>query len=208
MELSLPPSCRVDKPIPKITFFRKGTIWTRIKDEFTDAIAKIIWKYKLSPETLSIPVSWSIEEIQVFEIELKAKSIPKNVLKVIDNLIPYPILYVFISDECRAYGITLKNDPNKSYYFSEWDETIDFDFHGITLEKVYQNIIKKFIREAPTHEQDFEEIVATERKITTLRNEIQALQNKVSAEKQFKKKVSLNLLLKQKEKELQSLTLS
>lgn len=208
MELLLPPSCKVDKPIPKITFFRKGTISTRIKDEFTDAITKITWKYKLSHETLSIPPTPLVEELQIFEIELKKKKIPISVLKVIDTLIPYPILYHFTYADSRAYGITLKNDPSKSYYFSEWDEQIEFDFHGITLEKVYQNIIKKFIREAPTDSHDFEEIVTTERKITTLRNEIQALQNKVSAEKQFKKKVSLNLLLKQKEKELQSLTLS
>ncbi len=208
MELLLPPSCLVNKFIPKNKFFSKATLGTRIKDEFTDAIAKITWKYKLSHETLSIPPTPLVEELQIFEIELKEKKIPVSVLKVIDTLIPYPILYLFTYADHRAYGITLKNDPNKSYYFSEWDEQIEFDFHGITLEKVYQNIIKKFIREAPIHEQDFEEIVATERKITTLKNDIQALQNKVSAEKQFKKKVSLNLLLKQKEKELLSLTLS
>ena len=202
MELILPPSCLVAKTIPKNKFFSKTTLATKIKDEFTSALAKITWKYKLSHDTLSIPTTPRVEEIQIFEIELKEQKIPISVLKVIDTLIPYPILYVFRYETHTAYGITLKYDPNKSYYFSEWDEDIVFDFHGITLEKVYENIIKRFIREAPTDSHNFEEIVATERKITTLKNEIQALQNKISTEKQFKKKVSLNVLLKGKEKEL------
>jgi len=205
MDINLPKSCFVNKFIPKNTFTNKAMLTSRVKDDFTQSLQRITWKYKLSPETISIPAQWNVEEIQIFEIELKEKVIPHNVLKVIDKLIPYPILYVFKYAENTAYGITLKNDPNKSYYFSEWNEPIVFEFHAINLEKVYQNIIKRFIREAPTENQGFEEIVATERKITTLKNEIQALRNKILSEKQFKKKVSLNVLLKEKEKELQSL---
>ncbi len=205
MNLNLPKDCLVNKFIPKNTFSNKTTLTSRIKDDFTQSIQKITWRYKLSPETLSIPVSWTVEEIQVFEIELKEKSIPQNVLRVIDKLIPYPILYIFSYDDNFAYGITLKDDPNKSYYFSEWNEPIEFDFHAINLEKVYQNIIKKFIRQVSTESMSFTEVVATDKKISTLSAEILALKNKIQAEKQFKKKVSLNLLLKKKEKELQSL---
>lgn len=205
MDLNLPKDCLVNKFIPKNTFSNKTTLTSRIKDDFTQSIQKITWKYKLSPETLSIPVSWQVEEIQVFEIELKEKSIPQNVLRVIDKLIPYPILYIFSYGDNFTYGITLKNDPNKSYYFSDWNELIEFDFHAINLEKVYQNIIKKFIRQVSTESMSFTEVVATDKKISTLSAEILALKNKIQAEKQFKKKVSLNLLLKKKEKELQSL---
>jgi hypothetical protein len=205
MDLNLPKDCLVNKFIPKNTFSNKTTLTSRIKDDFTQSIQKITWKYKLSPETLSIPVSWQVEEIQVFEIELKEKSIPQNVLRVIDKLIPYPILYVFIYGDNFAYGITLKDDPNKSYYFSEWNEPIEFDFHAINLEKVYQNIIKKFIRQVSTESMSFTEVVATDKKISTLSAEILALKNKIQAEKQFKKKLELNRVLLSRSQELQSL---
>ncbi len=205
MDLNLPKDCLVNKFIPKNTFSNKAVLTSRIKDDFTQSIQKITWKYKLSPETLSIPSSWNVEEVQIFEIELKEKTIPTNVLKVIDTLIPYPILYVFIYAENFAYGITLKDDPNKSYYFSEWNEQIEFDFHAINLEKVYQNIIKRFIRQVSTENMDFAEVVATDKKISTLSAEILILNNKIQAEKQFKKKLELNRILQSRSQELQSL---
>jgi len=124
---------------------------------------------------------------------------------VIDKLIPYPILYIFSHGDNFAYGITLKDDPNKSYYFSEWNEPIEFDFHAINLEKVYQNIIKKFIRQVSTENMDFAEVVATDKKISTLSAEILALKNKIQAEKQFKKKLELNRILLSRSQELKSL---
>ena len=55
--------------------------------------SKIIWKYKLSKDTINILGTNNVEEIQIFEIELKSKIIPKNILQIIDKAIPYPILY-------------------------------------------------------------------------------------------------------------------
>lgn len=205
MDLDLPIGCLVNKFIPKSTFSNKAVLSTKIKDDFTQSIQKITWKYKLSPETLGVPISWNVEEIQIFEIVLKEKTIPQNILRVIDKLIPYPILYSFVYAENYAYGITLKNDPNKSYYFSEWNEQIDFDFHAINLEKVYQNIIKRFIRGVPRDSQNFEEIIATDKKIATLKNDIQMLKNKIQGEKQFKKKLELNQKLQSRSQELKSL---
>ena len=206
MDLNLPNDCLVNKFIPKNTFSNKATLTSRIKDDFTQSIQKITRKYKLSPETLSIPASWTVEEIQIFEIELKEKSIPQNVLRVIDKLIPYPILYVFSYDDNFAYGITMKDDPNKSYYLSEWNEKIDFNFHAINLERVYENIIKKFIRQVvSTENMNFAKVVVTDKKITTLSSEIQALKNKIQVEKQFKKKLELNQILQSRSQELRSL---
>jgi hypothetical protein len=205
MDLNLPRNCLVNKFIPKSKFFSKTAVSTKIRDDFTGNIQKITWKYKLSPETLSIPAWGDTEEIQIFEIELKEKVIPQNVLRVIDKLIPYPILYVLIYDGHLTYGISLKNDPSRSYYFSEWDEIIEFNFHNINLEKIYQGIIKKFIKYTDTSLSNFQEIVATEKKINTLSDEIQMLKNKIQGEKQFKKKLSLNTLLREKQSEQEKL---
>lgn len=205
MDLKLPKESYVNKFIPKNKFFGKTVLSTKIKDEFTEKIQKITWKYKLSPETLSISKTANVEEIQVFEIELKEKIIPQNVLKVIDKLIPYPILYIFVFWEDTAFWITLKDDINR-YYFSEWNEEIDFDFHWINLEIVYENTIKKFIRQVNVENNNFLDIIWKDKRVSILKSEIQALKNKIKSEKQFNKKVILNNNLQLKTKELEILT--
>ncbi len=205
MEFRLPKQSEVNKFIPKNSFFSKAVLSTRIKDEFTDSIQRITWRYKIAESTVGIQKTANVEEFQIFELELKEQSIPQNVLKVIDKLIPYPILYVFTYGENFAYGITIKDDPSRKYYFSEWNEPIDFDFHAPNIEMTYQNCIKRFIRRTGTEEKDFDSIVETDRRIEKLQTEIQTLKNKIRSEIQFNKKVELNKILQARTEELQTL---
>lgn len=206
MEFVLPQQAYVQKFISKSKFFDKAAVSTKLKKEFTDKIQKIMWKYKLAGDTIGVPKTDKVEEIQIFEIQLKEQTIPKNALKIIDKAIPYPILYIFIYEEHIAYGITLKEDNSQSYYFSEWDEEITFNFTGIDLEKVYQGIIKKFIKNINVENKEFATIVDTDKRIKILGKEINILKSKVKNEKQFNKKVELNKTLQIKKKDLVSLT--
>jgi hypothetical protein len=205
MEFKLPSQSKIQKFVPKNIFFSKAVVNTKLKKEFTDKIQKITWKYKLAEDTIGIPKTESTQEIQIFEIQLKEQTIPKNVLKLIDRSIPYPILYVFVFETHIAYGITLKGDRRQNYYFSDWDEELAFDFFGITLEKVYQGIVRQFIRGMPEKKGDFAIIIETDRRKKALEKEMAALKNKVKNEKQFHKKVELHKVLQDKAKELESL---
>ncbi|MEI7604499.1 MAG: DUF4391 domain-containing protein [bacterium] len=202
MIFNLPKQAYVNRFVPKSKFFEKIVINTKLKQEFTDKIQKITWKYKLAEETIGIPKTELVEEIQIFEIQLKEKIIPKNVLRIIDKAIPYPILYVFIFEDHFAYGITLKDDSNQRYYFSDWDEEKNFTFAGLNLEKVYQSIITNFIS-ISTEKKDFDTIIATDKQIEVLEKEINALSNKIKNEKQFNRKVEMNNTLLQKKKILE-----
>jgi hypothetical protein len=205
MEFNLPNSALVNRFIPKNKFFEKAIVNTKLKNEFTDKIKRITWKYKLAEKSIGIPATKSVEEIQVFEIELKQKSIPQNVLKLINKTIPYPILYIFTYGEEFLYGIALKQDKGFEYYFSEWNEPIDFDFSGHNMEKVYQNTIKHFIKKTDTGGKDFQQIVATDKEIKQLEKEINTLKKKIKKEKQFNKKVEFNTQLLKKKKRLNEL---
>lgn len=206
MEFRLPKQSEVNKFIPKNAFFSKAVLSTKIKDEFTDSIKKITLRHKIAESTVGIQKTANIEEFYIFELELKEKFIPQNVLKVIDKLIPYPILYVFTYRDDFAYGITIKNDSNRKYYFSEWNEPIDFDFHAPNIEIAYQNCIKRFIRRVSIGEKDFSTIIETDRRVEKLQTEIQTIRSKIRSEKQFNKKVVLNQTLQERIEELQSLT--
>ena len=205
----LPENALVNKFVAKTKFYEKATLSSKLHNEFIHKIQKITWKYKLSENTIGISKTSKVTEIQIFEIELKEQIIPRNVLKVIDKAIPYQILYQFVYKDNTAYGITLKGMTEREgttphhYYFSEWNEAIDFDFTGIDLEKVYQKLIKVFISSAAKNQGDFQAIIETDNTIKRLEKEIVALSSKISKEKQFNRKVELNKSLLDKQQQLQ-----
>ena len=202
----LPRAAFVNKFIPKSKFYAKTALSAKLQKEFSDKIQKITWKYKLAESTVGITKTDKVIEIQIFEIDLKEQVIPKNILKVIDKAIPYQILYRFIYKENEAYGITLKENKNaENYYFTEWNEKKIFDFTGIDLEKVYQKIVKTFIRSEAQAKSSFNEIIDTDNKIKALNEEIAALENKISREKQFNRKVELNKVLLEKKAQLKKI---
>lgn len=205
MDFWLPPQTRVDKYIPKNKFYEKAVVSSKLKQDFINQIQKITRIYKLAEDTLWIDKTESVEEIQIFEIQLKQQVIPKKVLKLIDKSIPYPILYVFIYEDNTAYGITLKDDPSKPYFFSEWNKEMNFDFNKHTLETVYQWLVTSFIVGGEEEATSFEEIVDKDKQRKMLEKEIQILENKVRREKQFNKQVALNQELQARKKQLQSL---
>jgi uncharacterized protein (UPF0248 family) len=197
--MNLPKNAFVNKFIAKTKFYEKASLSSKLQNEFINKIQKITWKYKLAEETIGISKTDKVTEIQIFEIELKEKTIPKNVLKVIDKAIPYQILYQFVYKDNTAYGITLKEKTTThNYYFSEWNETLDFDFLGIDLEKVYHKLIKAFITNESKNRGDFDTIIDTDNKIKQLEKEIESLNNKIRKEHQFNRKVDLNKIFQEK----------
>ena len=209
MDLKLPKNALVDKFVAKTKFYEKASLSPKLQSEFINKIQKITWKYKLSENTIGINKTDDVAEIQVFEIELKEQVIPKNVLKVIDKAIPYQILYQFVFNDNVSYGITLKGIEGgeqstvANYYFSEWNEKLNFDFSGIDLKKVYQKIIKSFIKNEVKEQSSFKDVIDADNTIKQLEKEIIVLSNKISKEKQFNKKVELNKSLLEKKKQLQ-----
>lgn len=206
MELRLPQSTVVNKFIAKTKFYERSLLSHKLQQEFVQKIQKITWKFKLAENTLGVNKTDKVTEIQIFEIELKEKNIPKKVLKVIDCSIPYQILYKFIYKDNFSYGITLKENKVENYYFSEWNEEIIFDFTGVDLERIYQKLVKAFIKEEAQNKKDFSDAINFDQEIKSLEKEIVILQNKIQKEKQFNRKVELNKILLSKEKELKQIT--
>lgn len=183
-------NCLVDKFISKKTFYEKANVGTLVKEEFVDLVEKITWKYKLSEDTININKTSDIEEIQVFEIKVKNKKIPKNVIKIITKSVKYKILFIIKYNQDFFYII---NDEN--LYSSSWNETINFNFNAVNLENLYQNLIKNLIKEEQNNN-DFQTIIQNKKRQEELQKQINALNNKLKIEKQFNKKVIINNTIK------------
>lgn len=204
---TLPDSTKIDRFIPKTKFYERVQISTATRDEFTGVIGRITWLHKISPATMNVPATAAVEELQIFLVELKSKTIPLKALSIIDKTIPYPILFVLTSGDDTCYVIQHKLESRRRYYKTEWNQLTALSFTGMNLEAVYQRIVTSFIApdENEATSKSFEEIITINTQREQLQKEITALENKMRAEKQFSKKVTLNAELQRKRQTLEDL---
>ena len=166
----LPKNCYVNKFLPKKVFYEKVGVSSGVKDEFVNLVDRITWLYKLSPETIGIPKTEKIEEMQIFQIDVKDKKIPLSVIKIITKGVQYKILFIIKRDNDYCYCIKVGDN----IYSSEWNDNILFEFNAINLEIVYENIVKSIIREE-SNEKSFGDIIENKN-------------NKINIEKQIIKR--------------------
>lgn len=198
--IELPKECVVDKFIPKKIFYEKVSLSSNLKQEFVDKIDKIYWKYKISEDTLNISKTENVEEIEIFELTLKEKVNCQSIIKVITRNIPYIILFEICYNGEVQYAIKHNDD----IYFTNWNEKIDFNFNGIDLNVVYENIIRS-VTNISEQDNNIDEELEKDKKLKKIQKEIEKLEIKMKAEKQFNKKVELNkdiLGLKKQKEEL------
>lgn len=198
--IELPKECIVDKFIPKKIFYEKVSLSSNLKQEFVDKIDKIYWKYKISEDTLNISKTENVEEIEIFELTLKEKVNCQNIIKVITKNIPYIILFEICYKDEVQYAIKHNDD----IYFTNWNEKIDFNFNGIDLNAVYENIIRS-VTNISEQSNNIDEELEKDKKLKEVQKEIERLESKMKSEKQFNKKVELNkniLELKKQKEEL------
>lgn len=196
---NLPKSCYVNKFIPKKVFYEKVGVSSNVKEEFINLVDRITWLYKLSEETLGLTKTDEIEEIQIFQIDVKEKKIPLSVIKTITKGVQYKILFVIKYQDEYCYSIKVED-----IYNSEWNDSIEFNFNAINLRTVYENIVKKIIKEE-TNEKSFSKIIEDNDYKKELENKINKLHQKIKSEKQFNRKVELNTELNILLKELEEI---
>ena len=133
----------------------------------------------------------------------QAKAFEQNrltIAKAIVKGIPYKILFKVVYKEDYCYAIK----PNENIYYTEWNEDINIDFEGLTLESIYDRIIKQIIKEE-TNQKSIEDILIDRAKIDDLNKKINQLTQKVKSENQFDRKVALNCELNRLKREMEEL---
>lgn len=198
--IELPKECLVDKFIPKKTFYERVNISSSIKSEFTDKLSKIYWKYKISEDTINIPKTEDIEEIEVFEIELREKYNCKNIIRIITKNIPYPILFYIKYESDFQYAIKY----NDEIFFCEWNDNISFTFSGLNIEVIYDNIVKAIVK-IDKSVIDVNAELQKQNILLNLEKEISKLESKIRSEKQFNIRVQYNEQITEIKKKIEEL---
>lgn len=89
-----PKTTEFNREILKAKFYEKLELNKQIKDSFVQDVEMIIWTNKIDPSTSNIAAGETVSELQVFRIILKQQDFNTDVLKVIDEQIPYHILFL------------------------------------------------------------------------------------------------------------------
>ncbi|WP_201353178.1 DUF4391 domain-containing protein [Hydrogenimonas urashimensis] len=208
MRFEFPSQAKYGRVIPKSKIYEHASIGGALRQRFIGQIDKIVWSYKLAEETLHLPATEKVPEIEIFDIYLKGDTIDEAVLKAIDRAIPLPILFILhrSGDGAlkikAAYKRPSEADSHKwvieSYFETDWlpaDTPAEPLPVALDLEKLYAQLIKALMPQtiAETAKTgDIEAEVERAKRIEALEREYRRLKAKRDREKQFNKKVQIN----------------
>ena len=220
MLFDYPTKARFGRKIPKSKLYENASANTKLKDKFVNQIEKIVWQYKLAPNTLNLDATNKVPEIQVFDIFLKTKEVDQALLEVIDKAINYPIIFqIHKGNKVKikaAYKRPSESANNKwvieAYFESEWLDKYSTKQpmpQALDLGKLYEQLLKSLMpvdvissKTTQTIDQQVDKI----NNINSLQKELDKLNSKYKKEKQRNRQFEINKQIKSKQKELNQLT--
>lgn len=200
---NLPKSTKIQKVIPKNAF----DSYTNAKQKklFSDKIQRITWANKIAFDTVNI-TGVDVSEIQLFKIELKEKTVIKDLLSIIEKSIPYHIIFwiefadeFYISTSVKHLHPQNENLAVIDYTFtSDW-KLVEDNTYKIELKNNLDWIFKNFcdqLTSVDTETKSISDLVDKQKNNDAILKEIEKLKSEIARCKQFNKKVELNLKLK------------
>ncbi|MEZ4615713.1 MAG: DUF4391 domain-containing protein [Caldilineaceae bacterium] len=88
-----PKGAAFGRVLPKNKIYEHATPSTKLKERFVQQVEQITWQQKLAPETINLPATRAVPEIQIFRITLKTGELDTSVLQCIDHAIPFPLYF-------------------------------------------------------------------------------------------------------------------
>jgi len=212
-----PKQAEFNRLVPKSKIYTYGRVSKRIKDLFVAQVGEILWKYKLSPETINLPARNGINEIQVFDIALKKPELDTDILQAIDKAIPFALIFQLTYDGQVSFAASYKR-PNEADA-SKWvigatfqttprpvgDERSPLPV-ALDLAGLYEHIVRRHIPLPQRPGEGLAEQVARYNELEAKRKVQQQLKARIAQEKQFNRKVELNAALRTLSQEIETLS--
>lgn len=202
-----PKQAEFNRAVPKTKIYAHAKPSKRVKELFVAQVGEILWKYKLSPETVNLPLRKGINEIQVFEIALRTPQLDHAVLQAIDKAIPFPLLFQLVYDDKIYFAASWKRPSEADA--SKW--VIEARFQtapqaldakrpplpvALDLAGLYEQIVRRHIPLPPRSGEAIADQVARYNRLEAKQKARQQLQARLTQEKQFNRKVELNAALR------------
>ena len=189
--------------LPKTKIYEHTGANTKLKELFVRQVDQIVWKNKLAPETINVPATEYVPEIQIFAVSLKMGQLHQDVLRSIDKAIPFPILYE-VTYEGKIKVTACYKRPNESdaekwvvgnYFTTEWlkeAETRHTLPVRLDLGGLYEELLGSLIPYLPRKGETLQQRVERADAIASKEKELAKIEAILEREKQFNRKVEIN----------------
>lgn len=216
--LGLPSSTEFNKRIPKQKFYENMAITPALKGEFTNNVKAIYWRNKIATTTTNLAPGNYVTELEVFEIRLNSTEHNENLLRQIDKVIPYHIMFLLEYQGKYQSWIGYKEVAESgnrvfkvnSYYHTDWlaENELLLKLEGLNMDSVYDNFVYQIAGDklkSKTVGESLKDSVKRDERYSELQKQISILQTKIRKEKQLNKQMKMNTELKKLKKELEAL---
>lgn len=202
-----PPQAAFGRTIPKIKIYDNGSVSTRLKELFVKQVEQIVWQYKLAPETIHLSARPDVPEIQILQIQIKVPELHHDVLRCIDQAVPFPLIFELAFQDrnqvvagYKRASVSAAGDWAISEYFSTgWlpagTERTAMPM-ALHLGGLYEQLLQRLVPLVPRPQEPLIELVARASRIRSLRSEVAKTVSKLETEKQFNRKVEINSTLR------------
>jgi len=222
-----PARTALGRMVPKSRVYVAGSPGRRVRDRITDKVAQIVWRNKLAPETLKLPASRAVPEIQVFSIALKpsimAENLPEDILRCIDRAIGFPIIFELTThpeddaDSGRIRVAASYKRPSEAetgkwvvgdYYATGWlpaDAPRTPLPVALNMGALYEQILRRLIQTPIRQGESVAALVERQGRIAAKQRERRRLEARMQREKQFNRKIEINRQIRKLKTDLNSL---
>ena len=221
MQYHFPNDAQFGRNVPKNKIYTHARVSHGVRQKFVQQVDRLIWQYKLAPETINLPAAGAVREIQVFDIHLKAgvADVDEAVLRAIDRAIAHPIHFrIFAVDRVRsamAYKRPHESDSQKwvvdAYFHSPWlmlDDAAKCPATlpvALNLAALYESLLGDLLPEPARKGESLPDQIRRLAQLDALQQQTARLENAIQKEKQFNRKVELNGQLRQLQQQIRIL---
>ena len=203
--------------LPKNKIYEHAKPTAAVKELFIRQVDQIVWQYKLAPETINLPSTNSVPEIQIFHVTLKNGELKEDVLHCIDKAIPFPLIFELRSDN-RCKMIASYKRPNEAdsskwvvseYFSTGWmpESTARSALPGaLDLSALYESLLSPLMPYPAIGRETLQAQTARIEKICVKERELEQAKTRLKNEQQFNRKVEINAEIRNISRKIESLT--
>lgn len=221
MLFAYPKKASFGRMVSKEAIYRHSNLSGKVKDLFVRQVERITWQYKLAPETINLPSTPAVPEIQVFSIQLRQEECAPEILATIDQAVQFPLLFE-VCYQNRVRGVAawkrLAELPEAGTASGRWIISSHFSGpwlaqdvprtalpHALNMEALYAALLKPVLPLAARPGENLAEQIARIEAAKKLQLEIDRCEKKLRHEKQYNKKITINQELRAAQARLSSL---
>ena len=203
-----PKSTLLKRVVPKTRIYDRVLASTALRDKFVTQVDQITWRANLSPETINLPATKSVPEIQVLRITLKTDAVQDDVLMAIDRAIPFPLLFE-LQQDCQIQMAAAHKRPSEAdadkwvisdYLRPDWlpaDTPRSALPVALNLGVLYELILTALMPIVPQTAESFCARMNRTAALKSKEREINRLKSRLKRETQFNIKMTLHRQLRE-----------